>query len=399
MRQSRRSLPIKISVSLTLMIGMTSTVNSQENKADSGHDRPSGSNSGVVVYIGTSSSPKSQGIYMTRMDEKTGALSPSQLAAVAKNANFLAFDPSFKFLYACAERPDKSGGVAGFSVDATTGNLTALNQQSSGGRGPCYVAVDRTGKNLLVANYGSGSVACVPIGDNGMLREPSTIVQHEGGSGVVPKRQEGPHAHWIDVDPTNRFVFAADLGLDKVMGYQFDASKGALTPNDPPAGVLAAGAGPRHLAWHPGGKLAYVINELGNTVTAFHYDAANGALKEFQTVPTLPPAFTDSNTTAEVVVHSTGRFLYGSNRGHNSIALFAIDAQGKLTPRGHTSTQGETPRNFAIDPSGRFLLAANQKTGTVVVFRINQQTGELTPTGSTIDVPAPVCVRFLPTKQ
>jgi 6-phosphogluconolactonase len=359
---------------------------------------------GVVVYIGTSTSPKSQGIYVTRMDAKTGALGAPQLAVEARNPNFLAFHPSHKFLYACAELTDaagaKSGGVAAFAIDAGSGKLTPLNQQPSGGRGPCYVAVDKTGKNVLVANFGSGSVACIPIADDGKLKEPSSVVQHEGGSKVVPKRQDGPHAHWINTDPDNRFALAADLGLDKVMVYRLDAGKGTLAANDAPAGVAAPGAGPRHLAFHPNGKIVYLINELDDTVTAFHYDATRAALTAFQTVPTLPADFAekDKNTTAEVVVHPSGKFLYGSNRGHNSIALFAIDGEGRLTPKGHTPTQGETPRNFAIDPSGRFLLAANQRSDNVVVFQVNQETGELTPTGSKIEVGAPVCIRFLQSK-
>jgi 6-phosphogluconolactonase len=353
----------------------------------------------VIVYIGTSPSPNSQGIYFTRMDAKTGALSAPQLAAEAKNPNFLAFHPNKKFLYACAELTDadgaKSGGVSAFSIDGGTGKLTALNQQPSGGRGPCYVSVDKTGKNVLVANFASGSVACLPIGEDGKLREPSATIQHEGGSKVVAKRQDGPHAHWINTDANNRFVLASDLGLDKVMLYKLDAAKGTLTPNDPPAGIAPPGAGPRHIAWHPSQKIVYVINELGNTVTAFHYDAERGAMTEFQTVPSIPNDYKEpGNTTAEVVVHPNGKFLYGSNRGHNSIALFAIGDDGKLTPRGHTSAQGEVPRNFVIDPSGQFLLAANQRSGSIVVFKINQESGELTPTGSKIEVAAPVCLRF-----
>ncbi|HEV2294800.1 MAG TPA: lactonase family protein [Tepidisphaeraceae bacterium] len=372
----------------------TSPAHAQQANAAIGDD-----GAGVIVFIGTSSSPNSRGIYMTRMNPDSGALAPPELAAEAKNPNFLAFHPSYRYLYACAELHDKRGGVAGYSIDRSTGKLTQLNQQPSGGRGPCYVAVDQTGKNLLVANYGSGSIASIPIDDDGELREPSTVIQHEGSSGVVPKRQEGPHAHWINTDPANRFVLATDLGLDRVMIYRFEPEKGTLTPNDPAAGVLSPGAGPRHIAWHPNRKIAYVINELADTITAFHYDAARGAMSAFQTIPTLPPDFKDENTTAEVVVHPSGKFLYGSNRGHDSIAVFAVDADGKLTPRGHTSTQGQTPRNFAIDPSGRFLLAANQKTGNVVVFQINQETGDLKPAGSTIEVPAPVCIRFLQTQQ
>ena len=358
-------------------------------------------NDGVIVYIGTSASPNSRGIYVTRMDPAPGALAAPELAVETKNPNFLAFHPSSKFLFACGEFTDaagnKSGGVSAFAINDAGGKLSPLNQQPSGGRGPCYVAVDTSGRNLLVANYGSGSIACVPIGDDGKLKEPTSVIQHEGKS-VNPKRQEGPHAHSINLDPANRFAFAADLGLDKVMIYALDADKGTLTPHNVPFAELPPGGGPRHLAWHPSGKFAYVNNEMGNTVSAFAYDAERGALAPLGApVPTIPSDYSEAgkNTTSEIVVHPSGKFLYCSNRGHNSIARFDIAADGTLTPRGHTPTQGETPRNFAIAPGGQFLLAANQKTGNVVVFTIDAASGDLTATGSKIDVPAPVCIRFL----
>ena len=356
---------------------------------------------GVIVYIGTQASPKSQGIYMTRMDPKTGALSQPELAVEAKNPNFVAFHPSYKFLYACAEITDaagaKSGGVASFAIDATTGKLTPINQQPSGGKGPCFVAVDKAGKNILVANYGSGAIACLPIDADGKLKEPSSVIQHEGKS-VNPKRQEGPHAHSINLDAANRFVFAADLGLDKVMIYKFDGEKGTLTPNDPAFAEVTPGGGPRHLAWHPSGKFAYVNDEMGDAVNAFAYDAAKGSLTSLQVVSSIPKDYAgaDDNTTSEVVVHPSGKFLYVSNRGHDSIANYAIGNDGKLTPRGFTPTQGQVPRNFAIAPGGEFLLAANQKTDSIVVFKIDQSTGDLTPTGSKIETPVPICIRFLP---
>jgi 6-phosphogluconolactonase len=387
MSQLAGSLSVALVLSAALVMTLTSAASAQEG-------------AGAIVYIGTSTSPQSQGIYMMRMDPKTGALTTPTLAVGAKNANFLAIHPNNKFLYACAELSAatdgaKGGGVASYSIDPASGKLTAMNEQPSGGRGPCYVSVDKTGKNVLVANFGSGAVACVPIGDDGKLREPSATIQHEG-KGTDPKRQDGPHAHLINTDAANRFALATDLGLDKIMVYRFDPAKGSLTPNDPPAGVVAPGAGPRHIAWHPNQKILYVINEMGNTITAFHYDAEHGALSEFQTVKTLPADFTANNTTAEVIVHPSGKWLYGSNRGHDSIAAFAVDDSGRLTPRGHTSTQGEVPRNFVIDPSGRFLLAANQKSGTIVVFSIDDTTGDLKPTSSKVAVPAPTCLRFFP---
>jgi 6-phosphogluconolactonase len=248
-----------------------------------------------------------------------------------------------------------------------------------------------------VANYGGGSVACLPVDAAGRLEPASSFLQHEG-SGADPKRQAGPHAHSINLDAANRFAIAADLGLDKLFIDRFDAAKGTLTPNDPPFARVAPGSGPRHFAFHPDGRHGYVINEMACTVTAFDYDPERGALSEIQTISTLPEGTRGSNlSTAEVQVHPSGRFLYGSNRGHNTIAIFAIDAAtGRLRPVGHQPTQGKTPRNFGIDPTGRYLLAANQDSGTVVVFRINPQTGQLEPTGQVAEVPKPVCVKFVP---
>jgi 6-phosphogluconolactonase len=257
------------------------------------------------------------------------------------------------------------------------------------------VTVDRLGKNALVANYGGGSIACLPIGEDGRLGDATAFVQHKGSS-VNPQRQQGPHAHSINLDAANRFAFVADLGLDKVLVYRFDQSAGTLEPNDPPAASIAPGSGPRHFAFHPGGRFAYVINEMKSTVTAFAYDADRGTLQTFQTVSTLPEDSDGRSSTAEVQVHPSGKFLYGSNRGHDSIAAFAIDAAtGRLTPIGHESTQGKNPRNFGIDPTGAYLLAANQDNDNIVAFRIDAATGKLRPAGQSIHVPMPVCVKFM----
>ena len=352
------------------------------------------------VYVGTYTGPKSKGIYLLRMDLATGALTPPEAVAEAVNPTFLAVHPSRRFLYAVGEVGNfggrKSGAVSALAIAADSGKLTLLNQQPSGGTGPCYLTVDNGGKNVLVANYGSGSVCVLPVGDDGRLAEPSQVIQHTG-SGPNLKRQAGPHAHSINLDPAGRFAFAADLGLDKILVYGFDAAKGKLAPNDPPAASVAAGAGPRHFAFHPTGRFAYVINEMASTVTAFSYGADRGILSEVQTVSTLPGGFSGSSTTAEVRVHPSGKFLYGSNRGHDSIAIFAIEAEtGKLTPAGHQPTQGRTPRNFAIDPGGMYLVAANQGSDSLVVFRIDPKTGGLAPTGVTAEVPSPVCVKFVP---
>jgi 6-phosphogluconolactonase len=273
-----------------------------------------------------------------------------------------------------------------------------LNQVPSGGADPCYVSFDQTGKYLMVANYTGGNVSVFPIAPDGRIGLASAFVQHSG-SGPNKERQEGPHAHYIATSADNRFAFAVDLGLDEVVVYRFDPAKGSLTPNDPPFAKLAPGAGPRHLAFHPNGKFAYVLNEVNSTVTAFAYDAKNGAFSSLQTLSTIPKDFTAHNDTAEIVVHPSGKFLYASNRGHDSIAEFNIDpVKGTLTLAGDFSTRGKTPRNFALDPTGKVLLAANQESNNIVVFRIDQFTGALAATGQVAQVPAPVDIVFVPTK-
>ena len=262
-----------------------------------------------------------------------------------------------------------------------TGQLTFLNRQSSEGAGPCHLSVDRTGRVVLVANYASGSAAVLPVGGDGRLGEASEKVQHQGSS-VNPQRQEGPHAHSITPSADNRFALVADLGLDRIMVYRLDSSAGRLTPNDPPWAAVNPGAGPRHLAFHPTLPLVYVVNELGNTVTAFAWEARRGALQEAQTISTLPPDFRDTSYGADVHVAPSGRFLYASNRGHDSIAIFSIDrATGLLSAVAHQPTLGKWPRNFVIDPTGNWLLAANQESDSVVVFRIEAETGRLSSVG------------------
>ena len=357
----------------------------------------------IRVYIGTYTGEKSQGIYLSQLDPATGALAPAELAAEVKNPSFLAIHPSRKFVYAVSEVADAggkpSGGVSAFAVDPKTGKLKLINQQSSQGAGPCHLVVDQTGKNVLVANYGGGSCAALPIGDDGKLGEATAAIQHKG-KGTNPGRQEAPHAHSINLDLANRFAFVADLGLDQVLVYRFDATKGTLTANDPPAVAVAPGSGPRHFAFHPTGKFAYVINEMANTVTAFAYDGKRGSLQEIQNITTLPEGYKETSHTAEVVVHPSGNFLYGSNRGHDSLAIFTIDpATGRLIAVGHQSTGGKAPRNFAIDPTGAWLLAENQGSGTIVVLRIDQKTGQLKPTGDKLQVESPVCVRMISARK
>ncbi len=302
------------------------------------------------------------------------------------------------FLYAVNEvdefQGQPGGGVSAFRIDEASGNLSLLNAQSSGGATPCHLNVDHSGQNLLVANYGGGSLSVLPIDEDGSLVPASSVIQHEG-SGVHPQRQEGPHTHSVNVPPSNNYAVACDLGLDKLLVYGFDADHGTLLSHEPPSTSIKAGSGPRHFDFHPGGEYAYANSELTSEVTAFLYHPVDGVLYGIQTVSTLPEGFEGSSFTAEMQVHPSGRFAYCSNRGHNSIAVFQIDqSTGRLTPVQHQSTEGRVPRNFGIDPSGRFLLAANQETDNVVVFPIDQKTGQLTPTGNSVTVPTPVCVKF-----
>jgi 6-phosphogluconolactonase len=308
--------------------------------------------------------------------------------------------PDGKYLYAVNEidhfGASKSGAVSAFAIDGASGALKLLNQAPTQGAGPCHVSLDKTGKFVLVANYDSGSVASFPIREDGSLGAIAGFVQHSGSS-VDKERQSGPHAHWIGVSPDNRFVLAADLGLDKVLAYRFDAATGTLAANAPPFVKVNAGAGPRHFAFHPSGKFAYVLSEMENSVTAFAYKSRNGSLKPLQTISTLAPSYTGAKEAAELVLHPSGKFLYASNRGAaNSITLFAVNTEtGKLTLVDRYATQGKTPRNFAIDPTGEFLLAANQESGNIVVFRIDPATGRLAPTANTVEIPAPVCITFV----
>jgi 6-phosphogluconolactonase len=351
------------------------------------------------VYIGTYTAGKSKGIYRCEFDAATGKLSEPILAAEVANPSFLAIHPSNRYLYAVGElqkfEGKPSGAVTAFSIAPASGELKQLNQKPSGGGGPCHVVVDRLGKNVLVANYGGGSAAVLRIQDDGRLGERTGFSQHSG-KGTDPTRQEGPHAHSINLDAGNRFAFVADLGLDRVMVYRFDADKGTLVKNEPPSVEVAPKSGPRHFAFHPSGRYAYVINELAYTVTAMTYDADKGVLKTIQTISTLPEGYDKPTWTAEVQVHPSGKFLYGSNRGHNSIAIFTIDEKtGTLTAAGHQAEGINTPRNFGIDPTGKFMLVANQDGDSILVFRIDDRTGALQATGAKVEVGKPVCVKFL----
>jgi 6-phosphogluconolactonase len=353
-----------------------------------------------IMYIGTYTRAPSKGIYAYRFQGATGEVTPmgaAGLAAETENPSFLAVHPNQRFLYAVNEvsryEGRDAGSVSAFSIDRATGTLRLLNRVSSRGGGPCHLSLDRSGKWLFAANYGGGSVAAFPVRDDGTLGEASAFFQHAGASANAA-RQSGPHAHETVVSPDNRYVLAADLGLDKVLSYKLDPATGGLAPA-PRFTAIAPGSGPRHLAFRPDGRFVYVLKEMLSAVVAFRYDAGGGTLAELQTLSTLPEGFSGENSGAEIAAHPSGKFLYTSNRGDDSIAIFRIDAaKGTLTSAGRVSTQGKTPRGFGIDPSGRFLVAGNQNSGILVIFRIDQETGGLTPVGKPVEVPFPVSVVF-----
>jgi 6-phosphogluconolactonase len=344
------------------------------------------------VYVGGYTNGGSKGIYQFHFDTATGKLTPVGLAVETRSPSFLVEHPSHRFVYAVNE---DTNSVSAFSVDRATGKLTLVNTVPSRGNGPCHLALDRTAKWLAVANYGSGSVAVTPVHDDGSLGEAAAFVQHQGSS-ANPQRQRGPHAHCVVFSPDNRFLLVADLGLDQILVYRFDRVKGSIAPADPASAHVAPGAGVRHLAFHPKGKALYAISEMGNTVTAFRWAA--GRLTEFQAIPTLPKDFTGTSYTAEVAVNRAGTILYGSNRGHDSIAVFTIGPDQKLTPAGHSSTEGKYPRHFTLDPTGAWLIAANQNSGNLVVFSVDRKTGALKATGDKLESPAAVCVLFTPAR-
>jgi 6-phosphogluconolactonase len=350
----------------------------------------------MTFYLGTYTRGDSQGIYQAQLDTASGKLHSLDLAAELENPSFLALHPSKPIVYAVSEvnqfGGESAGAVSALRRDPASGRLTLLAQQTTKGAHPCHVSVTPCGRFVMVANYSGGSVACYPVKEDGSLGSMSGFVQHEGSS--VSPRQKGPHAHSINPDPAGRFFYAADLGIDKILIYRLDGGK--LVANQPAFAALAPGSGPRHFTFHPNKRLAYAINELASTITAFEHNAETGALTEIQTVSTLPEGFDGQNTTAEVRVHPSGKFLYGSNRGHDSIAAFRIDSKtAKLTPVGHTPSGGKSPRNFAPDPSGRFVLAAHQNSDNVVAFRVDRESGLLEATGSELKVGSPVCVIFL----
>lgn len=361
---------------------------------------------GYILYVGTYTQGGSQGIYAYRLDETTGRLGPLGLAAAAVNPSFVTVDRSGKLLYAVNEvatyKGAATGAVSSFSIDRNSGKLAPINQVASGGADPCYLALDRSGKYLLVANYTGGTVAVIPVARDGHLSEASSVEKNEGTPGPVKDRQEGPHAHFIEASAGNRFAYVADLGLDRILIYRFDAGKGVLSGGPSTAGAtdflsakLAPGTGPRHIAFSADGKFMYVIGEIDSTVTVFQ-NAANETYRAVQKISALPAGFTGKNTAAEIAIHPSGRFLYTSNRGDDSIAVFSIDRNsGRLTLVEHVPSGGKAPRNFAIVPDGSRLLAANQDSGNIVEFTIDKSTGRLKSGGEVAKLPSPVCLVFV----
>ena len=356
-----------------------------------------------LAYVGTYTGRKSKGIYGYRFDTATAKFTSIGVAAEVVNPSFLVTDPHHRFLYAVMEMGNEphagyrtDGYISSYAIDPKTGSLKFLNKIDSGGGGPCHLVVDHTGRMIFVANYGSGNVASFAVKADGSLGERTGFDQHHGSS-VNPRRQQGPHAHEVVLSPDNRFLFVPDLGLDKIFIYRVDAAKRTFAPNDPAYAQVDPGLGPRHFTFGSGARFAYAVCEMGSRVVAFAYNRSTGSLKPLQTISTLPEGFTGENASAEIEVGPGGRFLYASNRGNDSITVFHIDpAKGTLTKVQVAPVLGKMPRNFKIDPSGKFLIAANQKSDQMVVFSINQTTGHLTPTGQTVDIPAPVCILFVP---
>jgi len=349
-----------------------------------------------LLYVGTyTDDGKSKGIYLVRFDSRSGELRTIGAVDAGPNPSFLAIDLNGRALYAVNET-DKfegkaSGGVTAFNIASNTGALSKIGARSSGGTGPCYVSVDRAGRAVLVANYDGGSVALLPIGSGSALAPATSVIKHKG-SGPVADRQGEPHAHCIVTDPSNRFALAADLGADRVFVYRFDGR--TLQHVDGGDAVMRAGAGPRHIAFHPSAPIAFVSCELDSTVSALGFDAARGALTAIDSQSTLPAGWKGENYPADIHVAPSGRTVYVSNRGHNSIAAFSVSGTGGLSLKQTISTEGNWPRNFTIDPSGRWLLVANQKSNSIVVFGRDGKSGRLTPTRQKLELPSPVCLRF-----
>jgi len=348
----------------------------------------------TLVLVGTYTNTGSEGIYLYHLDEATGALMPAGVCGGIANPSYLAVHPSGRFVYAVSEGGADSKVVA-LRLNADAPALDVINSQPAHGSSPCHVTVDATGRCVMIANYGDGSAVAFPVREEGGLGEAGTIIRHEGSS-AHPTRQKGPHAHSVTLDPGNRHAYVADLGIDRVMIYDADPASAKLTPATVPWVEVPPTEGPRHFAFHPGGRYAYLLTELGNSVIAFAHDPETGALRTLQSLPSLPSDFEDKSAGADIQVDPRGEFVYASNRGHDSLAVYGVDqATGLLTLRSHAPTQGLNPRGFGIAAGGELILVANQDSDNIVAFRLNRAGGTLEPTGAVTSVPRPVCIKFV----
>jgi len=357
-----------------------------------------------LVYFGTYTNALSRGIYVSRLDANTGKLSVPELAIATPSPCFVAVSPDERFLYTSDSvksfNGENDGAVSAFAIDKTSGKLSLLNRKSSGGAGPCHVSVDASGKILLTANYGGGSVKSFRLNADGSIGEDGTVIQHHGSS-VNPSRQASAHAHFITPDPGNHFALACDLGLDKVMIYKINPADATLTTNDIPFGTVPPGSGSRHLAFSPNGKFAYVANEMGCTITSFAWNAKHGGLTALETIDALPPGVVlkDAYTAAEILVHPSGKFVYITLRGHDSVSVFSVVKKtGRLTFVQNMPSGGQVPRGLGIDPTGRWLITGHQKSDNAAAFAIDAKTGKLTPTGQSLTIGSPVDVKFVAAK-
>jgi 6-phosphogluconolactonase len=357
------------------------------------------SDNNLYVYFGTASKGPGKGFSLSLFDTNTGNLSTPKLNIEAVSPAFFAIDKNGEYLYTTNEvdamKDQPGGAISAYKIDQGTGNLTLLNQQPSGGAGPCHISLDAAGKYVFVANYNGGNFSVYSIEKDGKLGKQTAFMQHSGSS-VHPQRQTKPHTHCIKSDPSNRFVLVTDLGTDKLFVYRFNQKNGSIQPNNPPYSSPAPGSGPRHFAFHTSGKWVYLLNELSSSVTVYAWENNKGQLTELQTLGTLPTDFNGTNTAAEIAVHPNGKFLYCTNRGHNSIALFSIDTNtGKIEFVERYSSQGKIPRNFCIDPSAKWMIVTNHGTNNAAVFKIDPETGKLTYTENSVTVPNPFCIQFL----
>ena len=353
-----------------------------------------------LVFFGTHSVGAKKGISVAHFNSETGVLTKPELVVEAPAPAYFIIHPDGKHLYACNSNDFAKGytgqTITAYSIDPKNGNLTLLNQQSSGSADPSYICMDASKRFVLVANYKGGSVAVITLKPDGSLGEITANIKHTGRS-VDTVRQTQPYVHSIKLDPTNHFALVADLGLDKLFVYRFNSETGSLEPNDSPFAAVAPGSGPRHIAFHPNGKFVYLINEIACTIITYAWDSTTGKLIELQTSSTLPSDFKGKNTCAEIEVYPNGKFLYASNRGHESLAVFAIDStNGKISLLEHIPTQGHWPRNFSFDPTNKWLIVTNHNSDNAMVFKVDDKSGHLTPVGNPVPIAYPFCIRFLP---